>query len=151
MREQLVDVIDSFGNVVHTYPVALPDLGTVIDEAGYEAKALEAACFGRLVPDKELGTLRAKMHIARSGPMEPYGDDVPVMAETKSALLQIIREHAYYLWKQHRGEPRSEREDWLQARHELLAERAYTLWEEDGRPDNRADEYWFRTQHFEPC
>jgi hypothetical protein len=151
MQERLVDVMNTFGKVIHTYPISLPETGNTIDATRYEAKALEAACFGRLVSDEELSTLRATMHVDRSGPLEPYGDDVPVMAETKPALIQLIREHAYYLWKQHRGQQRSETEDWLQARHELMQRRAYTLWEEDGRPANRADEYWFRTKRFESC
>lgn len=151
MQERLVDVMNSFGNVIHTYPVTFPESDGVPDEARYEAKALEAACFGRLVSDQELGTLRAQMHIARSGPLEPYGDDVPVMAETRTTLVQTIREQAYCLWKHHAGTPRSATEYWLQARQELMQKRAYTLWEEDGRPANRADEYWYRTKHFESC
>jgi hypothetical protein len=151
MQERLVDVLNAVGNVIHTYPITLPGADLTTEETLFEAKALEAACFGRLVADEELSTLRARMHIARSGPLEPYGDDVPVMSETRSALVNCIREYAYFLWKNHEGAPRSAAEDWSQARQRLLEERAYTLWEEDGRPANRADEYWFRTKQFESC
>ncbi len=150
MQERLVDVLNAFGNVIHTYPIAISDADMTTEETLFEAKALEAACFGRLVADEELATLPARMHVARSGPLEPYGDNVPVMSETRAALVDCIREYAYFLWKNHEGACRSSTEDWLQARQQLLEERAYTLWEEDGRPANRADEYWFRTKQFEP-
>jgi hypothetical protein len=151
MPERLVDVMNSFGNVIHTYPVTLLDSGNIPNEARYEAKALEAARFEKLVSVEKLGTLSARMHIARGGPMEPYGDYVPVMAQTRTALVQAVREQAYSIWKQHDGDHRSATEDWLQARQQLLEKRAYTLWEEDGRPDSRADDYWFRALQFEPC
>ena len=151
MQERLVDVLNVVGNVIHTYPITLSETGLGMRDEMFEAKALEAACFGRLVSDEELSTLTAKMHIARSGPMEPYGDDVPVLSETKAALVQCIREYAYRIWMQHHGAGRSSTQDWFEARHQLLQERAYTLWEQDGRPENRAEEYWFRTKQFESC
>ncbi|MFM0557277.1 hypothetical protein P0D69_40945 [Paraburkholderia sediminicola] len=46
----------------HTYPVTLGELGDAVDDAAYEAKALEAAAHGRLVSDAELGSLTARMH-----------------------------------------------------------------------------------------
>ena len=55
MGVRLVDVLDSSGSVIHTYPITLGEFGDAADDAAYEAKALEAAAYGRLVPDAELG------------------------------------------------------------------------------------------------
>ena len=76
MTERLVDVIDSRGSVLHTYPVTLGESGNAADDSDYQAKALEAAAQGRLVPDAELGTLTARMHTSRGGQMAPYGDNL---------------------------------------------------------------------------
>src|ERR1700685_2370580 len=109
MTERLVDVLDKRG-VIHTFPIRIE--GSEISDAQYEKKALEAAAYEKLVPDSELPGLSARMHISRSGPLEPYGDDRHVLAQTKQSLDQIVRE------------------------------RAYLLWEQEGRPDDRADEHW---------
>jgi hypothetical protein len=37
MTERLVDVLDSSGVVLHTYPVTLGELGDAADDAAYEA------------------------------------------------------------------------------------------------------------------
>ena len=99
MTERLVDVIDSSGTVLHTYPITLGESGNVPDDSEYQAKALEAAAHGRLVPDAELGTLTARMHTGRGGQMAPYGDDLEKNSETKLGLDQAVRERAYLLWE----------------------------------------------------
>ena len=71
MTERLVDVLDSRGSVLHTYPVTLGELGNAAEDSDYQAKALEAAAQGRLVPDAELGTLTARMHTSRAGRWPP--------------------------------------------------------------------------------
>ena len=98
--ERLVDVLDSSGTVIHTYPITLGQPGDEVDDAAYEAKALEAAAHGRLVSDAELRSLSARIHIGRGGQMAPYGDDVASSSETKSGLEQSVRERAYFLWEQ---------------------------------------------------
>lgn len=62
MAERLVDVLDSSGAVIHTYPITLGQSGDAADDSAYAAKALEAAAHGRLVADAELGTLSARMY-----------------------------------------------------------------------------------------
>lgn len=76
MSERLVDVIDSSGTVLHTYPITLGESSNVPGDAEFQAKALEAAAHSRLVPDAELCTLTARLHTGRGGQMAPYGDDL---------------------------------------------------------------------------
>jgi len=147
--ERLVDVLDSSGTVIHTYPITLGQPGDEVDDAAYEAKALEAAAHGRLVSDAELGSLSARIHIGRGGQMAPYGDDVASSSETKPGLEQNVRERAYFLWEQD-GRPVGRAEEyWHRALEQHLRERAHVLWVQDGRPEGRADEYWQRIRDFE--
>jgi hypothetical protein len=147
--ERLVDVLDSSGAVIHTYPITLGQAADDTDEAAYEAKALEAAANGRLVSDAELGSLSARIHIGRGGQMAPYGDDVASSSETKSGLEQSVRERAYFLWEQD-GRPAGRAEEyWHRALDQHLRERAHVLWVQDGSPDGRADKYWHRIRDFE--
>jgi hypothetical protein len=46
MSQRLVDVLDSSGAVLHTYPVTLGELGDAADDSHYEEKALGAAAHG---------------------------------------------------------------------------------------------------------
>src|SRR3954469_15102614 len=43
MEKRLVDVLDSKGSVIHTYPITLDESGGAATEAQFKAKALEAA------------------------------------------------------------------------------------------------------------
>jgi hypothetical protein len=148
MTERLVDVIDKNGNVIHTYPITLPDADD-IDDANHKAKALEAAAHGRLVPNVDLESLTAAMHVGRSGPMEPFGDNVAVNSQTKAGLERVVRERAYLLWEQD-GRPAERAEEyWHRALSEHLRERAYLLWQQEGSPEGRADEHWRRVCDFE--
>jgi hypothetical protein len=148
MVERLVDVLDGSGAVLHTYPITI-ESSDAADDAAYKAKALEAAAHGRLVPDAELATLTARMHVSRGGQMAPYGDDRPGSSETKMGLEQAIRERAYCLWEQD-GCPEGRAEEyWHRALDQHLRERAYVPWEQEGRPEGRADEYWRRIRDFE--
>jgi hypothetical protein len=149
MVERLVDVYGSHGVVIHTYPVTLPATDLLPSEAGYEAKALEAAAHGRLVPDSELGTLTARMHVSRGGQMEPFGDTISNTSETKLGLEQAIRERAYCLWDNDgRPEGRSE-EYWNRALEQHLKDRSYVSWQQEGSPSGGADERWDRTREFQ--
>ncbi len=149
MAERLVDVLDSSGSVIHTYPVTLGELGNVADDAEYLRKALAAAASGRLVPDTDLGGLKARIHVARSGQMATYGDDLDRDSETKTGLEQKVRERAYFLWEKD-GRPSGHAEEhWQRALDEHLRERAYVLWQQEGSPEGHADEYWYRIKEFE--
>jgi hypothetical protein len=149
MVKRLVDVLDHNGTVIHTYPITLAPSDNDADDAKYEAKALEAAAHGQLVPDAELKNLTAKMHVGRGGQMAPYGDDLAGNSETKVGLEQAVRERAYLLWEQE-GRPEGRTEEyWHRALDQHLRERAYVLWQQEGSPEGRADEYWRRILDFE--
>ena len=118
-------------------------------EEAFKEKALEAAANAKLVPNEELESLNAKMHVSRGGQLTPFGDPHGVLAETKTGLDQVVRERAYLLWER-AGRPNGRADDfWHQAQHQRFCERAYTLWEREGCPEGKADEHWFRTRTFE--
>src|SRR3954452_1187743 len=149
MAERLVDVLGSNGLVIHTYPITLDEAGGAASDAEYEAKALEAAAHGRLVPDAELGSLTARMHVSRGGAMQPYGDEISTTSETKLGLEQAVRERAYLLWEQE-GRPEGRADEyWHRALDQHLRERAYVLWQQEGSPEGDADEDWHRTREFQ--
>jgi hypothetical protein len=148
MPERLVDV-ETGGRVLHTFPVATSDRSAGTGEETYKDKALEAAAYAKLVPNEELDTLRARMHVSRSGPLEPDSDPLGVLAETKEGLDEVVRERAFLLWVQ-AGRPHGRAEEfWHQAQHQRWCERAYALWEREGSPENKANEHWRRTVDFE--
>ena len=146
MPERLVDVEKQGSKVLHTFPVTIsPPAG----EEAFKQKALEAAANAKLVPNEELESLDAKMHVSRGGQLTPYGDPHGVLAETKAGLDQVVRERAYLLWEQ-AGCWNDRADDfWHQAQHQRFCERAYALWEREGCPEGKADEHWFRTRAFE--
>jgi hypothetical protein len=147
MTERLVDVLDIRKNVIHTFPITIE--GSEASDSQYEKKALEAAAYEKLVPDTELSSLSARMHMSRSGPLEPYGDDRDVLAQTKESLDQTVRHRAYLLWEQE-GRPNDRADQhWQLAQEQHLHERAHALWEQEGRPEGRTDEHLDRTREFE--
>lgn len=147
MTERLVDVLGIRKNVIHTFPITIEGANT--SDAQYEKKALEAAAYEKLVPAAELSSLTARMHISRSGPLEPYGDDRRVLAQTKESLDHIVRVRAYLLWEQE-GRPGDRADEhWQRAQEQHLQERAYVLWEQEGRPEGRTDEHLNWTREFE--
>jgi hypothetical protein len=135
--------------VLHTFPVTISDGTSERDDDAFKTKALEAAAHARLVPNKELAALSASMHVCRSGPLEPGSDLLGVLAETKAGLDQVVRERAFLLWER-AGRPDGRADEfWYQARHRRRSERAYALWERSGCPEGKADEHWYRTVNFE--
>ncbi|OXC73067.1 DUF2934 domain-containing protein [Caballeronia sordidicola] len=148
MAERLIDVLDGSGTVIHTYPVTLGHADDPADDARYEAKALEAAAHGRLVPDAELPSLSARVHVGRGGQLASYGDDLDSRSETRQALEQGIRERAYLLWEQEGCQEGRADDYWQRAAHQQLSERAYVLWQQEGNPEGRADENWHRLREF---
>ena len=81
-----------FSESVHTFPISIE--GSEISDVQYEKKALEAAAYEKLVPNTEIHGLTARMHISRSGPLEPYGDNRHALVQTKQSLDQIVRDRA---------------------------------------------------------
>jgi hypothetical protein len=109
MPERLVDVEKQGSQVLHTFPVTIT--APAAEEDAFKEKALEAAGNAKLVPNEELDSLNAKMHISRGGQLAPYGDPHGVLAETKAGLDQVVRERAYRLWcKRFEVEPSRRRE-----------------------------------------
>jgi hypothetical protein len=147
MPERLVDVEKQGSRVLHTFPVTVS--APPEEEGAFKQKALEAAANAKLVPNEELDSLDAKMHVSRGGQLAPYGDPHGVLAETKAGLDQVVRERAYLLWEQ-AGRPDGRADDfWHQAQHQRFCERAYALWEREGCPEGKGDEHWLRTRAFE--
>jgi Protein of unknown function (DUF2934) len=110
---------------------------------GVQEKALEAAGNAQLVPNEELESLNAKMHVSRGGQLTPFGDPHGVLAETKVGLDQVVRERACLLWEQ-AGRPDGRADDfWHQAQHQRFCERAYALWEREGCPEGEVAPVWW--------
>ena len=149
MEERLVDVLDRNGQILHTYPVTLDDAGEAIGDAEFMEKALAAAAHGQLVPDHELEHLTAQMHRAQAGQLQPYGDAVRTDSETKDGLEQAVRELAYSLWEQE-GRPDGRAEEyWYRALEEHLRGRAYVLWQQEGSAEGTADANWEEIRRFQ--
>ena len=138
MPERLVDIEKQGVGVLHTFPVTINHPAT---EERFKGKALEAAGHAKLVPNEELGSLDAKMHVSHGGPLTPYGDPHGVLAETKAGLDQVVRERAYLLWEQARRPDGSADEFWHRRQYQRSCERAYALWEREGYPEGKADEF----------
>jgi Protein of unknown function (DUF2934) len=148
MTERLVDVLNGNGAVVHTFPITLDGSDTASDVA-YKTKALEAASHAQLVPDADLKSLTARMHVCRGGVLAPYGDNRNALSETRESLEQVVRERAYFLWEVDGRSEGSADDYWHRAREQHLRERAYVLWQQDGSPGGRTEEYWHRTHDFQ--
>jgi hypothetical protein len=145
----LVDVLNSHGNVIHTFPITLGEEGDFPDEAAYKAKALEAAAHARLVPDSELPGLTARMHTSRGGQMQPFGDSMDTNAETKFSLEQAVREQAYFLWERDGCQEGRAEEYWQLALEQHRRERAYVLWQQEGGTEGHADGDWQQVSKFQ--
>jgi len=148
MPERLVDV-KTGERVLHTFPVTISDQIAGTGEDSFKKKALEAAAHAKLVPNEELETLSAHMHVSRGGRLQPDQDPHGALAETQAGLDQVVLERAYLLWEQ-AGRPDGRAEQfWHQAQHQRWCERAYALWEREGCAEGKADEHWYRTVNFE--
>jgi hypothetical protein len=91
MPERLVDVLNGAGNVLHTFPVVVEASDAISDE-DYLTKALKLAVHAPLLPDGDVKTLAAKMHVTRGGPLAPYGDDRHILEGTMQGLENVLRE-----------------------------------------------------------
>ena len=146
MPERLVDVEKQGAKVLHTFPVTIsPRLRRRHSSRRRWRRQATRSWFRT----RNSRILSAKMHVTRGGQLTPYGDPHGVLAETKAALDQVVRQHAYLLWEQaERPDGRAD-DFWCQAQHQRFCERAYALWEREGCPEGKADEYWHRTRAFE--
>lgn len=148
MPEKLVDV-KAGERLLHTFPVRAGDRTAEPREEDFKRKALEAAANAKVVPNEELDSLSARMHVSRGGPLRQNTDPLGVLAETKEGLDQVVRERAFLLWEE-AGRPDGRADEfWYQAQNQRWRERAYALWEREGRPDGKAEEHWYRTLDFE--
>jgi hypothetical protein len=150
MAERLVDVLTDEKIVLHTYPITIGKAEAVVsDDSEFEKKAAEAAAYAHLVPDGDLPGLSEKMHVMRSGRLEPFGDEEGVMSQTKEALDNCIRADAYETWQREGCPEGRSGANWLDAEERHLRVRAYGLWEQEGCPEGMAEENWRRTRAFE--
>ena len=151
MAERLVEVSDGNETVLHTFPITVGTSSGAAahGDAEFEDKALQAAAHAQLVPDEDLATLTARMHVSRGGPLEPYGDDLDVLSQTRRGLQQAVRERAYLLWETDGCPPGQADAYWHRARDQQHRERAYVLWQQAGCPLGRADDDWRRIEEFE--
>jgi hypothetical protein len=149
MAERLVDVLDSNGRIIHTYPITLDESGGPASDAKYQERALEAAAHGQLVPNAELQSLTARIHISRGGQMHAFGDQISSSSETMLGLEQEVRERAYFLWEQE-GRPEGRADEyWARALDEHLRERAYVLWQQEGSGEGGAAKDWDQLRDFQ--
>jgi hypothetical protein len=124
MQERLVDVEKQGAKVLHTFPVTIS--APAVEEEACKQKALEAAGNAKLVPNEEIESFNAKMHVSRGGQLT-HGDAHGVLAETKAGLDQVVRERAYLLWERAGRPDGCAEEFWHQAQHQRFCERAYAL------------------------
>jgi len=148
MPERLVDVFNSLGIALHTFPVQIEDPNAT--EEDYKARALELASHVQLVPQDDVETMTARMHVSRPGPATPIGDDLHVLFGTRQGLEKVVRERAYFIWQQD-GSPTHGRaeEHWHRALEQHLRERAYFIWKRESCPEGQADEHWRRSVEWE--
>jgi hypothetical protein len=66
MTERKVDVLNTAGKVLHTYPITIGASNASPKDADYEKEALSTAKTAKLVPDAEFASLTARMHVAAS-------------------------------------------------------------------------------------
>ena len=119
MRECLVDVLNARETVLHVFPIVVEDEDGRSKRVDPEREALKLASDLDLVPEAEVESLHARLHVSRGGPLMPYGDVLVTRRQMQERAEQRIRE------------------------------RAYLLWQQEGCPENRAEEYWHRAREIE--
>jgi hypothetical protein len=148
MPERLVDVLNGFGNILHTFPVVVEASDAISDE-DYITKALKLAAHSPLIPGGDVMTFTARLHVARGGALAPYGDDRHILEGTMQGLENVLRVRAYYIWQQD-GHPHGRSEEhWHHAFDQHIRERAYFLWLQESCPEGRADEHWHESRELE--
>lgn len=148
MTTHLVDVLDTYGNILHTFPIARKGDEHPTEDT-FMVEALEAAAFSHLVPKEDLQSLNAKMHVSRGGRLAPYGDRLDSNAGTRAGLEQEIRVQAYYLWNEEGCPDGQADKHWHCALEQNRRDRAYMLWHLNGCPEGSADADWQQAVDFE--
>jgi hypothetical protein len=148
MAERLVDVLNGLGIALHTFPVQIPNSESA-SEDDYKAAALKLAAHAQLVPQADVGTMTARMHVSRPGPVTPIGDPRHVLSGTRQGLEKVVAERAYFIW-QHEGSPHGRADEhWYRALEQHLRERSYFIWLREGCPEGRAGQHWCQSVEFE--
>lgn len=114
MEECLVDVLNANDTVLHVFSVAVKNPESVVRDVECVQEALQAASHLHLVPEDELESLKARVHVERRGPLTPIGDVLQVRQQTQERAEQRTRACAYFLWQR------------------------------EGFPEHRADEHWYQ-------
>ena len=110
MSERLVDVLDARDRVLHVFPIPVQDQADAVQEATCVQEALKAAIDLHLVPEAEIGSLQARLHVSRGGQLTPFGDVLQIKTE------QRLRTRAYFLWQQEGFPEDRAAAHWYQAR-----------------------------------
>ena len=119
MKECLVDVLNANDTVLHVISVAEMNTDGVARDVASVQEALKVAGHLHLVPDEELETLKARVHVDRRGPLMPIGDVMQVRQQAQERSEQRTRTRAYFLWQR------------------------------EGFPEDRADENWYQASNIE--
>ena len=85
----MVDVINGLGIALHTFPVQVENPNASEDD--YKAKALKLAAHLQLVPEDDIATMTARLHVSRPGPATPIGDDRHILLGTKQGFEKVLR------------------------------------------------------------
>lgn len=64
-----------------------------------------------------------------------------------SALAEMVRKTAYFLWENDGRPPGRSFDYWLRAKEMHLRQLAYDKWLADGTPHDRADRHWHEARH----
>ncbi len=115
MQECLVDVLNANGTVLHVIPVVVKGPEGAIRDVECVQEALQVASHLHLVPNDELESLQARVHVDRRGPLAPIGDVLQVRQQTLERAEQRIRTRAYFLWQKEGFPERRADEHWYQA------------------------------------
>ena len=115
MKECLVDVLNARDTVLHVFPIPVQDHDPAPNDAECVQEALKAATHLHLVPEPEVESLHARVHVGRGGQLTPFSDVLEIRRQSQERAEQHVRTRAYFLWQQE-GCPENHAEGhWYQA------------------------------------
>ena len=123
MPERLVDVLNGMGTVIHTFPIMIDGADGPSDEDCLTSP-LKLAAHAHLVPDGDVETLTARVHVAGVD-LGSVGDDSHILEGTIQGLEKVVRERALFIWQQDGHSHQRAEEHWYRAFDQHLRERAY--------------------------